>query len=65
MEKKKLTTAEIEANMKKLDEAIGFAKLDNKASISPESQMLFDKMVRGELTPEEVRQKLHPNYKGV
>ncbi len=61
-ENKKLTEEEIEANKKRLEEAIGFARLGNSASISPTSMELFDKMVKGELTPEEVREKLHENY---
>lgn len=52
-----------EANKSKLNEAIGFAKLDNNAEISPRTSELLEKMIRGELTPEEVRERLNPNYK--
>ena len=58
MQKKKLTEEEIAENRKRLEDAIGFAKLDNNADISKETQELFELMVRGELTPDEVREKI-------
>lgn len=58
MVKKKLTEEEIAKNRKRLEDAIGFAKLDNHAEISEETKELFELMVKGELTPEEVKAKI-------
>lgn len=58
MEKKQLTEEEIAQNRKRLADAIGFAKLGNNAEISEETKELFELMVKGELTPDEVVEKI-------
>lgn len=58
MEKKQLTEEEIAKNRKKLEDAIGFAKLDNHAEISEETRELFELVVKGELTPDEAIAKI-------
>lgn len=50
----KISKEKVEENRKRLDEAIGFAKLDNRGKISLETQELYKQMVAGEISPDDV-----------
>ncbi|MGM9971182.1 MAG: hypothetical protein ACI35W_02095 [Anaeroplasmataceae bacterium] len=58
-----ISEEEYEINKSKLEEAIGFASLDNHAEISSFAAELFEKMIREEITPSEVEEKLLSHYK--
>ena len=59
----KISEEEYKKNKSKLEEAICFARLDNHAEISPFAAELFEKMIRGEMTSEEVGEKILNHYR--
>lgn len=61
----KLTEEQIKKNRNKMEESIGFAKLDNGATLSESDLELLDRIARGEITPDEAQEIfLSPDYKG-
>lgn len=63
MEKKALTAEQIDENMKRLNEAIGIAKLDNHAELDDEYLEDLKKLAQGIMTPDELKQKTIRKYK--
>lgn len=62
MEKKKLTFEEINRNFEKLNEAKAIAKLDNKAELSDDNLHLLNARVFGEISHEEMIERLKEIY---
>jgi len=61
--KKRLIDEEITINMEKMKKAEAIAKLDNKSSVSPETRLLLEKMVAGEMTGDEIVNEIIKRYK--
>lgn len=52
--KNKITPEQLDENMKRLQKAEAIATLDNRSKVSPETRVLLDKLVSGEMTGDEV-----------